>query len=266
MLKIQYRIKMKRKLSFDNPIYFTEKMQLYKIRYKNPLLHKLVDKHQVRQYVEKLGLGQHLVKIYGVYDSIADIKFEALPSKFVMKSTNGGGGTQVILFDKKIDDLSEIKRLTKNWTSKSNSRFSGREYAYHGLKGKIIVEELLQNDGKEINDFKFFCFNGTPMYVVLDMDRFVDHKRNIYDIDWNHLKIETDKMYIDKLVEKPNGFDRMLEIAKILSRDFPFVRVDLYNIDGKIFFGELTFYPWSGYVKFSPDEFDIELGKNFTYY
>lgn len=266
MLKIQYKIKLGRKLNIKEPKRFTEKIQNYKIEYKNPILHQVVDKYKVRSYIEKLNLQNYLVKFYGVYDSFKDIDFNNLPNKFVMKSTNGGGGNEVFLINKKNLDIKKLKKQTKGWTKKSNSRWDGREYAYNKIKGKILIEEMLENKGKHINDYKIMCFNGQPKYIILDVDRFTNHKRNIYDLEWNHLKINTDKEFTTHEQPKPENFDEMISLATTLSKDFPFVRVDLYNIEGKIYFGELTFYPWSGYVSFSPDDFDFKLGDLFDYY
>ena len=137
---------------------------------------------------------------------------------------------------------------------------------YKGVKPRIVIEELLEEKESEfsgINDYKFLCFNGKVEYIVLDLDRYVEHKRNIYDKDWNYIDVETDcKKYGDR-VEKPQELKKMIEIAEKLSKEFPAVRIDLYCVNNKIYFGEMTFYPWTGYVKFYPDKFDIELGKKF---
>ena len=142
----------------------------------------------------------------------------------------------------------------------------GREWAYYGLQPGLVVEELLinsQNPAAGMNDYKIFCYNGKPKYIVVDVDRYIGHKRNFYDMEWKNLCVGSDCPACDREIEKPVGFDRMMEIAAKLSEGFPFVRVDLYNNEGKIYFGELTFYPWSGYVQFEPDSFDFELGEGF---
>ncbi len=138
-----------------------------------------------------------------------------------------------------------------------------REWAYKDIPSKIIIEELLEDDtGKQdIVDYKFLCYQGQPRYIVYDQDRFSGHKRNIYDIDWNLIPCTTDVPKIEESIEKPLLLDEMLRIATKLSEDFPFVRVDLYCVNKKIYFGELTFYPWSGYVKFDPEECDVLLGE-----
>ena len=129
------------------------------------------------------------------------------------------------------------------------------------------MEELLEdteNPFDGINDYKFLCFQGKPKYIVLDVDRYKDHKRNIYDTNWNFIDVHTDHPTFGDSFPKPIELDEMLQIARKLSEDFPCVRVDLYVVNRKIYFGELTFYPWTGYVKFDPDEFDFSLGNHFT--
>lgn len=131
---------------------------------------------------------------------------------------------------------------------------------------RIIAEKLLvnrKNPEAGINDYKIICFKGKPKVIIVDVDRYIGHKRNFYDCEWNYLGVESDCCSFGDKLPKPKNLDRMLEVASILSEDFPHVRVDLYDIDDKIIFGELTFYPWSGYVQFTPDSFDYELGKDF---
>lgn len=264
MLSIQYRLKLGRKLNLKNPQRWTEKIQLYKMKYRNPLLLQCVDKYSVRDYVCKKGLESHLVNLYGVYKSVDDIPFDALPNSFVLKTTGGGGGLNVaIVKEKKNLNIESIKKDLVSWQKTIGSR-GGREWAYSGIKeSRIIAEELLINSSNPdagIEDFKILCFKGTPYYIIVDKDRYIEHKRNIYTTSWERVDVTTDHKQFSPDYPKPNNLNSMLEIATILSEDFPFVRVDLYNIGGKIYFGELTFYPWSGYVQFMPDSFDYVLG------
>lgn len=264
MVKIQYKIKMGIKLNLKNPKRYTEKIQWYKLYYHNPIMKKCVDKYEVRQYLESKGLEYILPQLYNVYERVEDIDEEELPEKFVLKTTNGSG-TNIFCKNKEQFSLLKYKKKIKSWL---NTDFYGlgREWAYKGVKPRIIIEELLEEKESEfsgINDYKFLCFNGKVEYIVLDLDRYVEHKRNIYDKDWNYIDVETDcKKYGDR-VEKPQELKKMIEIAEKLSEEFPAVRIDLYCVNNKIYFGEMTFYPWTGYVKFHPDEFDIELGKKF---
>jgi hypothetical protein len=266
MLKLQYKIKTGRKLELNHPERYTEKLQWYKLNYKNPVMHQCVDKYKVRDYVREKNLEHILINLIAKYDSVDVIDWDSLPNQFVMKTTNGGGGLNVVVCsDKSQLDFESLK--TKLMCKKAKPKTGGREWAYYGIEPGIIVEDLLVNDKQPeagINDYKIFCYGGKAKYIVVDVDRYVGHKRNFYDIEWNNLNIKSDCPSIDRELEKPDNFEEMVKIAEKLSGDFPYVRVDLYNISGKIYFGELTFYPWSGYVKFSPDAFDYELGIDFN--
>ena len=265
MIKLQYRIKLKRKLNLKEPKRYTEKLQWYKLYYRNDKMPICVDKYMVREYIEEKGLSDILVRLYAVYESPDELDFAALPDKFVLKTTNGSG-TNIICRDKSEWNEEELKKKIKGFF-KQSSASAGREWAYAKGKPRVIVEELLEDsstsDGS-ICDYKFLCFGGKPEYVVYDVDRFTNHKRNIYDTSWTDLHVESDCPCSSEEYLKPKNLDKMLEIARILSEDFPAVRVDLYNINGKIYFGELTFFPWSGYVQYTPDSFDFEMGKKFV--
>lgn len=263
-INLQYMIKLGRKPDLKNPKRFTEKLQWYKLYYRDPLMTQASDKYAVRKYVESKGLSHILNKLFKVYNSVEEMDIEELPEKFVVKTTNGSG-TNYFCKDKMQFPVDEVKSSLSQWIDR-DIYASGREWSYKNIQPKIIVEELLEtNDNmfEGINDYKFLCFNGQPKYVVVDVDRHVKHKRNIYDIEWNLIDVSTDHPNFQKPMEKPKGLDEMLNIAKVLSEDFPFVRVDLYWVNKKVYFGELTFYPWTGYVQFSPDEFDFILGELF---
>lgn len=267
MLKLQYRIKLKRKLNLKNPKRYTEKIQWYKMYYRNPLMHKCVDKYLVRDYVKEKGLENILVKLYGKYDSIHDVDFDKIPQSFVIKTTHGGGGLNVIVCNDKNElDFNEIFTKLSSGDKPFRVRSGGREWAYYGLKPGIIVEELLtntENPEAGINDYKIFCYNGKPEYIVVDVDRYIGHKRNFYNTDWENLHVTSDCPAADREVERPKKLNEMLKISSILSEGFPYVRVDLYEVGEQVFFGEMTFYPWSGYVQFIPDKFDFIFGNHF---
>lgn len=266
MLSLQYRLKTGRKLSLKNPERFTEKLQWYKINYRNPLMHQLVDKYAVREYVKSKGLENILIPLIGKFSNVNEIAWEKLPNSFVMKTTNGGGGLNVyVCTDKSKVTYDEIQQKFSD-IKPSRPRSLGREWAYYGLQPGLIIEKLLVNEQDPVagvNDYKIFCYNGIPKYIIVDVDRYIGHKRNFYDTDWNNLNITSDCPGADREIPKPENFEEMINIAAILSEDFPYVRVDLYNCSGKIYFGELTFYPWSGYVVFNPDNADMLLGKDF---
>lgn len=267
MLSLQYRIKLGRKLHLSNPIRFTEKLQWYKLYYRNPVMHQCVDKYLVRNYIREKGLKDILIPLIAHYNSIDEVRWSQLPDRFVMKTTHGGGGLNVLICKNKsqINIHEVIQKLSFDSRPVAPNTL-GREWAYYGLMPGIVVEELLinqENPEEGINDYKIFCYYGTPKYIVVDADRYTQHKRNFYDCMWNNLNITSDCPAINRELLKPKNLSDMLDIASKLSANFPFVRVDLYNIKGKIYFGELTFYPWSGYVQFFPDESDYMFGKDF---
>lgn len=274
MLRLQYRIKMGFFPDFKHPKRFTEKLQLYKMKYRNPVMHQCVDKYEVRKYVESKGLGHILNELYGIYDRIEDIDFDALPNQFVIKTTDGGGGLNVIVVkDKQSADFTDIRKKLSSWGAgkeRKKQKSGGREWAYYDIsKRRIIIEKYLNdNNGNEydnLTDYKFFCFNGQPHCLQVDTGRFDSHHQDYYDMSWQWLGVHCTYPN-SRAIECPNNFDAMKHVAAKLSSDFPFVRVDLYNIQGCIYFGELTFYPSSGYGKFTPDAFDYQLGTMFTAY
>lgn len=268
MLSLQYYVKLRKKCNYKNPKRWTEKLQLYKMYYRNPLLGTCVDKYEVRKYVAEKGLEDILVKLYGVYKTFDDISLGSLPNSFVLKTTDGGGGLNVVLVKNKTrTDFGTIKANFQTWQKrfKAGTVPAGREWAYSQIKcSRIVAEEMLVNSSNPeagVEDFKILCFNGEPQFIIVDKDRYINHKRNFYDTAWNRINVSTDHEQFETPYPQPKNFNRMLDVARKLSEDFPFVRVDLYNVDGKIYFGELTFYPWSGYVQFTPDEFDYTLGE-----
>lgn len=267
MLPLQYRMKLGRKLNLKNPQRFTEKLQWYKMNYRNPVMHQCVDKYLVREYVMSKGLDSILVPLIGKYDNLDQIDWNTLPDQFVIKTTHGGGGLNVIVCDDKSKlSMEDVKKKIVFDPHSVMVNGLGREWAYYGLSFGIVVEELLinrENPVAGINDYKIFCYGGHAKYIIVDVDRYIGHKRNFYDRDWNNLHVTSDCPASDREIERPENLDEMLKVAEKLSEDFPYVRVDLYSVDGKVFFGELTFYPWSGYVQYTPDEADFWFGKDF---
>lgn len=265
MIRAQYYLKLKRKLNLKNPQRYTEKIQWYKLFYRNKNMPICADKYRVREYIAYKGLSGILVKLYAEFDRAEDIHLDKLPDKFILKTSNGSG-TNIICKDKSKLSEGELRKKISGFL-KQSSASAGREWVYSHIKPKIIVEQLLEDsttkDGS-INDYKFLCFNGKPQYVVLDTDRLTRHTRNIYDTSWNNLHIIANCPCTAVEYAKPKNLNEMLRIAEILSSEFPAVRVDLYSVEGKIYFGELTFFPWSGYVQYTPDTFDFEMGEKFV--
>ncbi|MEK4158202.1 ATP-grasp fold amidoligase family protein [Paenibacillus sp. FSL R10-2779] len=269
MIKVQYKIKTGKKLDLEKPKRYTEKLQWYKIFYRDPIMAQCADKYSVREYVKSKGLSDILNVMYRVYDDVSEIDLNELPNEFVLKTTNGGGGNNVILCrDKRTFDDKENKRLLTSWLQPKKKN-GGREWVYYNSKVKIIAERLLPLDeNNDLPDYKFFCFYGKVycLYTMIDYtENHSNGKLGFYDSNFNKLPYRRmDFMPIDKYLEIPKNFKRMIEIAELLSKDFPHVRVDLYNINGEIIFGELTFFNASGYTKFEPDEFDFILGEQFN--
>jgi hypothetical protein len=267
MLTLQYRMKLGRNPDLKNPKRFTEKLQWYKMNYRNPIMHDCVDKYLVREYIKEKGLEDTLIPLIGYYNSLDEVEWDKLPDSFVIKTSHGGGGLNVIVCpDKSKLSFDEVNKKLSFDPHPVKKNSLGREWAYYGLKPGIVVEEMLvnrENPDAGVTDYKFFCYRGHAKYIVVDMDRYIGHKRNFYDREWNDLKVLSDCPPLDRVAPKPPQLDEMLRIADELSKDFPYVRVDLYNVDGKVYFGELTFYPWSGYVQYEPDEWDFKFGEDF---
>ena len=265
VIRLQYYATLGRFPNLKNPKRFTEKLQWYKLNYRTPLMTQCADKYKIRFYLQDKGYEELSPELYQVCDSFEEIDFEKLPDAFAIKCNNSSG-TNIFVKNKADMDVEKISAEAATW-KKVKTISAGREWAYHNIEPKIVVEELLvSRDGTQkesLNDYKFLCFNGEPKVLWVDVDRDTNHKRAFYDMDWNMLDITSNRTKSDEPIEKPYGFERMIEIAKDIAKDFPFVRVDFYSVNEKIYIGELTFYPWSGCVQFTPDSYDFELGSYF---
>jgi hypothetical protein len=270
MLYLQYRIHTGRTLHLRHPRRFTEKLQLYKLRYRNPQMLRCTDKYEVRQYVAERGLKDILVPLIGVYSDPCEIDFDRLPCKFVAKTTDGGGGNQVFVCrDKSHVDRARFMQLLQGWMAQPKAKkTAGREWAYeNGYPRRLLIEHLLE-DGvhRDIPDYKFFCFNGKVAYVygISDRQVGVSAQFGVYDRDFHKLDVvRMDERPQAEALPRPENYEQMVQWAEQLAAPFPEVRVDLYNLHGQIYFGELTFYDGSGYMQFSPDAFDFEMGSKF---
>ena len=263
---LQYYASLGRWPNLKNPERFTEKLQWYKLNYRTPLMTQCADKYRIRFYLQDKGYGDYTPELYQVCDSFDEIDFDALPNAFAIKCNNGSG-TNIFVKNKSEMDLEKMAAEACTW-KKVKTISAGREWAYENIEPKIVVEELLvshdDTQKDSLNDYKFLCFNGEPKVVWADVDRHIDHRRNFFDLEWNDLGVVSDCPNVDQPVPKPYGFEKMLEIARDIAKDFPFVRVDFYSLNQRIYIGELTFYPWSGCVQYTPDSFDFELGSYFT--
>lgn len=260
-LRMLYRIKTGRKLHINNPKTYSEKLNWLKIYDRNPLYTKLVDKYEVRDFVSNRIGEEHLFPLLGVWDRFEDIDFEKLPDRFVLKCTHDFGSV-VIVDDKKNFDL-ETARKTINDELKFNFFYRGREWAYKNVKPRIIAEENMQMDSNRLVDYKFFCFGGQVNFMYIAQGRGVDLRYDFFDRDFNHLPVVNGVPNADVIPDKPENYSQMIEFAEKLADGINNVRVDLYNLNGRIYFSEMTFYHNGGMLAFDPYEADVELGKNF---
>jgi hypothetical protein len=267
MLKLQYALQTSRFLNLKSPQRFTEKIQCYKLYYRNPLLPKLVDKFEVKGWVsDKIG-SHYIIPTIGCWADASDINFNQLPLPVILKTTNGSHSNIILKNKSDIEKVEQIKKTLNDYLKKRSPKL-GREWAYYGgdFTPKIIAEPLLVNEENGgfsgLTDYKFYCFNGEIAFVQVLFDRDNEVKEQNYTLDWvrlNHFNTN----YTNYTIEKPKCLAEMINISENLAAEFPFVRVDLYEVNQKVYFGEMTFYPASGYMNWQPDSFDIELGKAF---
>lgn len=264
-IRRMYRKIMKKELNLDNPKSFNEKIQWSKIYDNSPLKSFLSDKYEVRKWIaEKIG-EEYLIPLVGeVCNDFSEIDFEALPKSFVLKLTNGST-TNVIVKDKDLLNVRKVRKKFQQW-SKVNFAYRNLELQYSRIKPRIIAEKYMVEKGMDdLPDFKFFCFDGKVFCSYTMLDYTMDHSKGrlgFFDRDYNLMPYYRKEFaHINEQLSPPENYWKMVEIAEILSKGFSHVRVDLYNVSGKIYFGEMTFTTSAGYAKFDPPEFDLILGE-----
>ncbi len=262
-LQLAFLLQMDKPLNLKNPMTFNEKLQWLKLYNRRPEYPQMVDKLEAKRYVARLIGEEYIVPTLGVWDSSADIDFDALPDKFVLKTTHSGGSTGVVICTNKstFDRHTACKRLEKSL--RINPFLTTREWVYKGLKARIIAEPYLCDTAlNELRDYKFFCFNGQCKCFKIDFDRFIEHHANYYDTQGKILSFGEEDLppILEKKIELPLHLQKMITLAEKLSTSTPFLRTDFYEVDKQIYFGELTFFPASGLGKFTPKEWDIRLG------
>ena len=260
-LQIVYFKHFRRFINFNNPKTFNEKIQWLKLNYRNEEYTKLVDKYRVKQYITKLIGEEYVIPTLGVWNNVDDIDFKSLPEKFVLKCNNDSGGI-VICKNKKDFDEAKAKSFLKE-RLKNNGYWYGREWPYKNVKPCIIVEKYMEDSiSKDIKDYKFFCFNGSMEFFDIDIDRFIEHRANYYDRNGNFLPYGITYCPPDytKKIEMPKNLDKMIELAETISHNTVLSRIDFYEIDGQVYFGEITFYPGSGFSPFTDEKWDYKLG------
>jgi len=246
-------------LNLKNPQTYADKLAYLKLYKKNPLLKKLVDKYEVRSFVKERIGEKYLIRMLGIYNSTNEIPWNTLPEKYVLKCTHDSNSVILHTSNEGFDKDKAIASLDEHLGR--NLFYYAREYPYKDVLPRIICESFLDDDGKAPSDYKILCFCGEPKYIMLDMDRFGDHHRDCYDVNWNKQDLTTDHVQGENIAPKPENLDKMLALAAELSDGFPHVRVDFYNFKGKIYFGEMTFFPWGGTIWFKPDEWNNKFGE-----
>ena len=269
-LTIQYRCLCGKPMNWDNPQTFNEKLQWLKLYSRNPDYTKMVDKYEVKKYIASIIGEEYIIPTLGVWDKVEDITWNLLPDQFVLKCTHDSGGIVICRDKKNFNMNAAIKKLKMSFNVKFY--YASREWPYKNIKPKVIAEKYMEEESldckkKDLTDFKFFCFNGEPKFCQVIRNRNTKETIDIYDMDWklqdfvglNGLNFEVKNG--TTLVKRPHNLDEMIIICRKISKDICFVRVDLYNINGKIYFGEMTFYPYGGMGMFTPNEYDMKIGE-----
>lgn len=261
-IRCKFREQMGYSLNLRHPVTFNEKLQWLKLHDRKPLYTTLVDKYAVKEYVANIIGDEYVIPTIGVWENFDDINFKELPNQFVLKCTHDSGGL-VICKDKKTLEMMGTKKKIES-SLNTNYYLAGREWPYKNVQRKIIAEKYMEDEKtKDLRDYKFFCFNGKVRCYKIDFNRFTCHKANYYDE--NSLLIDVGEKMCPPdhniLLEQPTRLSEMIELAQKLSHSIPFVRVDFYEVNEKVYFGEMTFYPAAGFGAFSFEGNDKMLGE-----
>lgn len=259
-LKLKYRMRTRKKLDLKHPKTYNEKLQWLKLHGRKTEYTVMVDKYSVREYIANTIGEEYLIPLLGVWEHFEDIDFTQLPDQFVLKCTHDSGGLVVCKNKTKLDYDQANAKINKSL--QRNYYWAGREWPYKNVKPRIIAEKyMVDESGYELKDYKFFCFHGVPKLVQVDFAREKSHLKNLYDLKWNMLDFEfnvpCDK---SKQIARPETLKEMIRLATVLSQNIPYVRIDFYDVCGKMYFGEITFFPASGFGQFNPDKWDRILG------
>lgn len=264
----KYKLRTGRELNLENPQTFDERVWYLKINVRDPLNNQCSDKYRVREYVKKCGLEHILNELYGKYESVEEIDFKKLPDRCFLKCNHGSGANMIYDRSKTFEYEKFKKRFSE--ALKRDYYWAGREWNYRHIKPYILCEKVLEDkNGKLPLDYKIMCFAGEPKLLFLDIGvatenggHAEEYYRNIYDLDFNLLPVkETRENYLGEEIKKPENWDKMVEYAGILSKPFRHCRVDLYNVDGKIYFGEITFHHGGGCNDIQPEEWALKMGQ-----
>lgn len=263
-LKLLFKSNLGYTLNLDNPQTFNEKLNWIKIHDRNPVYTTMVDKYEAKKYVAEIIGDEYIIPTLGVWDRFEDIDFDALPDQFVLKCTHDSGGLVIVKDKSKLDKEAARKKI--NRSLKTNYYLLGREWPYKDVKPRIIAEKYMTDSGKGLRDYKFFSFDGEPkfMYISEGMDNHQTAKVSFFSLDGQLLPFHRlDYAPFKENVGLPDGYSQMLETCRVLTKKIgsAFVRMDLYCIEGKTYFSEITFSPCGGFVPFEPTEWDTKLGE-----
>lgn len=257
-LSILYRFRFGRKLNWNKPTSMNEKLNWEKLNLHNPLFTRMADKYEAKAYIASIIGEEYIVPNYGVWDDFDEIPFEKMPNQFVLKMTHDSFGAIICKdkskFDKDSARRNVIKSTSRNWYP------ALREWVYKDIRPRIIIDQLLDDhSGHELKDYKFWCFNGEPKVIYLT-NKSSNIFENFYDMDFQPLDINHGFPRMSPEFDKPEAFELMKSLATKISKDIPFVRVDFFYVEGKVYFGECTFYDWGGMKPFVDYNWDLKLG------
>ena len=261
-LKRKYKSVFGRELDLEHPKTYNEKLQWLKLNNRKPEYTKMVDKYLVRQYVAEVIGAEHLIPLLGVWDSPDEIDFDQLPNQFVLKCNHNSGLGMCICKDKSQLNLPAVRAALQKGL-KENYYIRHREWPYKNVPRKIIAEQFMDDGSGDLRDYKFYCFDGVMRFLMINSDRNSDQptKADYFDRDFNWLDFQWGYDHADPPPSKPENLELMIDIAERLSKGMPHVRVDLYDCNGQIYFGELTFFDGSGFDKIEPVEWDYKIGE-----
>ena len=262
-LKIMYRLQMGYWMDFDNPRTFQERLQWLKINSRKESYSQMVDKFAAKEYVAQLIGAEYIIPTLAVYNDVDEIDFSLLPDQFVLKTTHDSQSAIICVDKATFDKEKALKRLKKKL--KTQYYWLSREYPYKSVQPRIIAEKYMGELGAvDMVDYKFFCFNGEPKYCQVIKDRSIAETIDFFDGEWQHQEFygltPGVKQSLNPIL-MPVNYDKMLKIAAVLSKNIPFLRVDLYNVGGKIYFGEMTFFPNGGFGTFTPEKWNDIMGE-----
>ena len=260
-LKMMYQVKLGKNLNLKNPVYFNEKLNWLKLHDRKEIYTKMADKYEVRRIVEERLGKEYLIPLLGVWDCVEDIDFTQLPNQFVLKCTHDSGSV-IICKDKSSFNIEEARQKLSD-TMKTNYFYPSREWPYKNIIPRIIAEKhMVDESGTELKDYKIYNFGGEPKLIQVDFGRFVHHERNLYTLDWKYISEEIEYPTNESVqIDRPEHLEKMLDCARILAKDIPSVRTDFYLVNGKIYFGEITFYQEGGFARFRSEEYSRKLGE-----